>query len=106
MGRVVVKRISLKAVLRGKPTVARHRKAAIRRALWRVRRTPPGSESGAGMPRGNLGTGESHLSPCIIPGWGDRVTKGPGGTGELPSGAEPSGDHTNRTEAGKGSGNA
>ena len=35
--------------------------------------------SGAGIPRGNSGTWESHLSPGHIPGLGDRVSQGPGG---------------------------
>jgi hypothetical protein len=65
-------------VSKGKPTVCKRRKAAVLGALWRVRRTPPGSESGAWVQRGNSGTWESHLSPCPIPGMGDRVTKGPG----------------------------
>ena len=63
---------------RGKPTVSSGWKAAVLGALWRVRRTPPGSESGACLHRGNSGTWESHLSPCPIPGMGDRVTKSPG----------------------------
>ena len=70
---------------RGKPTVSSGWKAVVLGALWRVRRTPPGSESGACLPRGNSGTWESHLSPCLRPGMGDRVTTGPGVVGELPS---------------------
>src|SRR2546428_10181374 len=78
---VVDTRISLKVVRRGKPTVCKRRKAAVLDALWRVRRTPPGSESGACLHRGNVGTWESHLSPCPIPGLGDRVTTSPGVAG-------------------------
>ena len=48
---------------RGKPTVCKRWKAAVLGAQWRVRRTPPGSESGACLQRGNSGTWESHLSP-------------------------------------------
>ena len=50
-------------VSRGKPTVCKRRKAAVLDAVWRVSRTPPGSESGACSHRGNSGTWESHLSP-------------------------------------------
>jgi hypothetical protein len=39
--------------------------------------------SEACLQRGNLGTWESRLSPCLIPGVGDRVTKGPGVTGSF-----------------------
>jgi hypothetical protein len=39
--------------------------------------------SGACLHRGNLGTWESRRSPCLIPGLGDRVTKGPGVTGSF-----------------------
>ena len=45
MGIVVDRKISLKAVARGKPTVCKRRKAAVLGAVWRVRRTPLGSES-------------------------------------------------------------
>jgi hypothetical protein len=38
-------------------------KAAVLGARRRVRRTPPGSESGAWLQRGNAGTWESHWSP-------------------------------------------
>ena len=80
---------------RGKPTVCKRWKAAVLRAVGRVRRTPPGSESGACLHRGNSGTWESHLSPCLIPGMGDRVTKGPGVPWGLPPGHEPVRDTTN-----------
>ena len=51
--------------------------------------------SGACLHRGNSGTWESHLSPCPIPGMGDRVTKGPGVPWGLPPGHEPVRDTTN-----------
>jgi len=51
--------------------------------------------SGACLQRGNSGTWENHLFPSIIPGLGDRVTKGPGMTWELRPGHEPEGDTTN-----------
>jgi hypothetical protein len=79
----------------GKPTVCMRWKAAVLDALWRVCRTPPGSESGACLHRGNSGTWESHLPPCDKPGLGDRVTKSPGGVWGLPSGVEPAGETTN-----------
>ena len=46
-------------VLRGKPTVSSGRKAAVLDATRRVFRTPPGSESGACIHRGDSGTWES-----------------------------------------------
>ena len=95
MSIVVVKMMSLKAVSRGEPTVSSDRKAAVLGAVWRVRRTPPGSESGACLQRGNLGTWESHLSPWFIPGMGDRVTTSPGVTWGFRPGHEPYGDTTN-----------
>ena len=88
----------------GKPTVSSGRKAAVLGALWRVRRTPPGSESGACLHRGNSGTWESHLSPCHRPGSGDRVTTGPGvllGASTRPRARK---GHHKRTEARKVSG--
>ena len=78
MSIVVDKRIALKGVRRGKPTVSSGRKAAVLDALWRAWRTPPGSKSGACIHRGSSGTWESHVSPCHMPGMGDRVTKSPG----------------------------
>src|SRR5262245_44054934 len=51
--------------------------------------------SGACLHRGSSGTWENHLSPCTIPGLGDRVTKGPGVAGGLHPGHEPEGDTTN-----------
>src|SRR5262249_49850976 len=92
--RVVDSRIAA-AVSRRKPTVCKRRKAAVLGALWQVRRTPPGSESGACLHRGSSGTWENHLSPCITPGLGDRVTKGPGVTWGLHPGHEPDEDTTN-----------
>jgi hypothetical protein len=79
----------------GKPTVCTHWKAAVLGALWRVCRTPPGSESGACLHRGNSGTWESHRAPCESPGMGDRVTKSPGVGWALRPGHEPCGETTN-----------
>src|SRR5262245_58308734 len=60
--------------------------------------------SGAGVQRGNAGTWESHLSPCCIPGVGDRVTTGPGVILGASTGTRArKGDHK-RKEAGKVSG--
>src|SRR5215468_10977066 len=80
---------------RGELTVFSGRKAAVLGALWRVRRTPPGSESGACLQRGDSGTWESHLAPCDRPGLGDRVTKSPGVGWTLQPGHEPCGETTN-----------
>ena len=63
----------------GKPTVCSGRKAAVLRAVWRGLRTPPGSESGACMQRGDSGTWESQRSPCVTSGVG-----GPTGTVKTP----------------------
>src|SRR5713226_2687037 len=104
MRRVVDKRIRLTVVSRRTPTVSSGRKAAVLGAIWRVPRTPPGSESRACIPRGDVGTWENHLSPCDMPGEGDRATKGPGVAWGLPPGCEPMGDTTNVTEARKVSG--
>src|SRR5712671_5273465 len=95
MSIVVDKRIALKVVRRGKPTVSSGRKAAVLDALWRAVRTPPGSKSGACIHRGSSGTWESHLSPCQTPGLGDRVTKGPGVVWGLRPDHEPVRDNTN-----------
>jgi len=95
MGIVVDNRITLKTVQRGTPTVSSGRKAAVLGAGGRVRRTPPGSKSGACMHRGSSGTWESHLSPCHTPGMGDRVTKGPGVMWEFRPDHEPVRDTTN-----------
>src|SRR5712691_10042762 len=98
--RDVDSRIALKAVERGKPTVCKPRKAAVLSALWRVSRTPPGSESGACIHRGNSGTWESQLSPCLIPGLGDRATKSPGVVGGFPPWPRAlRGDHEPRKQA-------
>ena len=51
--------------------------------------------SGACLHRGSSGTWENHLSPCTIPGFGDRVTKGPGVIWGLRPDHEPDGDTTN-----------
>jgi hypothetical protein len=79
---------------RGKPTVASGWKAAVLGALGRGRRTPPGSESGACLQRGNWGTWESHLAPCDRPGMGARVPTSPGVGGVLRPGHEPCGETT------------
>ena len=79
----------------GKPTVSSGWKAAVLGALWQVPRTPPGSESGACLHRGNSGTWERQLAPCDQPGGGDRVTTGPGGGWALRPGTEPYGETTN-----------
>src|SRR5262249_27157934 len=78
----------------GKPTVCTPWQAAVLSAFWRVRRTAPGSESGACRHRGNAGTWESHLAPCDRPGRGDRVTKSPGVGWALRPGHEPCGETT------------
>jgi len=96
MRSVVDDRISLKAVARGTPTVSSGRKATVRSALRRGRRTPPGSQSGAGLHRGRSGTWESPLSPCHIPGVGDRVTTGPGVAWGVRPDHEPMRDTTTR----------
>ena len=80
---------------RRQPTVCTRRKAAVLGAGWRVRRTPPGSESGACLQRGHAGTWERHRSPCARPGRGARVTQGPGAVLGLPPGDEPARDTTN-----------
>src|SRR5713226_9357908 len=95
MRRVVDTRIALKAGTRGTPTVSSGRKAAVLGAGGRVRRTPPGSQSGACIHRGSSGTWESHLSPGHIPGTGDRVTKSPGVVWGLRPDDEPVRDSTN-----------
>src|SRR4029434_6543510 len=104
MSIVVDSRISLKAVRRGKPTVCTHRKAAVPDAFWRVCGTPPGSENGACIQRGNSGTWESHLSPCSY-----SRRRGPGdqrpwrGLGASTRARARKGYHE-RTEAGEVSG--
>ena len=95
MGRVVDNRISLKAGSRGKPTVCKLRKAAVRDAGWRVSRTPPGSESGACSQRGNSGTWESHLSPCHRTRSGGPGDHRPWHGRGLPLDHEPSWETTN-----------
>src|SRR5262249_17664046 len=79
----------------GQPTVCTHGKAAVLSAFWRVRRTPPGSESGACLHRGNSGTWESHRAPGDRPGMGDRATQSPGVGWALRPGHEPGGETTN-----------
>ena len=95
---VVDNRITLKVVQRGTPTVSSGRKAAVLGAGGRVRRTPPGAKSGACVHRGSSGTWESRLSPCWIPGMGDRVTKSPGVVWLLPPWHEPVTDRTNEAK--------
>jgi hypothetical protein len=88
-GHVVDNRITRTALQRGMPTVSRGRKAAVLGAGGRGRRTPPGSQSGAGRHRGSAGTWESPLSPWHTPGMGDRVTQGPGVVWEFRPEYEP-----------------
>ncbi len=57
-------------VAREKPTGCRGRKAAVLDAPRRVSRTPPGSESGACLQKGDSGTWESPWSPWGISGVG------------------------------------
>ena len=79
-----------RAVPRIKPTVCTRRKAAILDAARRVRRTPPGSESGACLQRGDSGTWESHLSPWEqSPDKGDRHNQHPGVWWPTRSASEP-----------------
>ena len=63
----------------GKPTACSGRPAAVLEATRRGCRRPPGSESGAGMPRGDAGPGES-------PGFPWRKSGGgvPTGAGKTP----------------------
>ena len=53
-----------------KPTACTRWKAAVREALRRAFRTPPGSETRACRHRGSLETGESHWFPCRESGVG------------------------------------
>lgn len=100
---VVDSRIALQVVRRGTPTGSRHRKAAVLGALWRGRRTPPGSKSGACRQRGSSGTWQSHRSPCHRPGLGDRGTQSPGGVGDVdPTPSPPGTPRTNRRRQGSG----
>jgi hypothetical protein len=62
IGRVGVRRRAAVGS-RPKPTVGRDGKAAVLEAIWRGCRTPPGSERGAGLHRGDAGTWESPWSP-------------------------------------------
>jgi hypothetical protein len=54
----------------GQPTVCSDRKAAVLDATRQVFRTPPGSESGAGLQRGDSGTWESQWCPWVKSGAG------------------------------------
>jgi hypothetical protein len=103
MCRVVDGRISLEEAMRGKPTVSSGRKAAVLGAQGRVRRTPPGSKSGACLHRGSSGTWESPLSPCHMAGMGDRRSKALACAGASTRARARTGHHE-RTEAGKVSG--
>jgi hypothetical protein len=77
-------------------------RAPVRMALMRCR-PPPGSKSGAGIQRGSAGTGESRLSPCHMPGVGDRVTEGPGVVWGFDQITSPSGTpRTDRSRQGIG----
>jgi hypothetical protein len=81
-----------------------HQKAAVLKALWRVIRTPPGSKYGAYIQRGNLGTWESHLSPCKVEVlWGTDPPEGkaPGASVVLywPPMTSPAKENTNRIGA-------
>jgi hypothetical protein len=82
-------------VPQGKPTVSSGRKATVLGARRRVRRTPPGSESGACSQRGSAGTWENPRSPCHIPGMADRVTNSPGVVWGPRPGHAPGRDTTN-----------
>jgi hypothetical protein len=85
-------------VQRGQPTVAGYRQAAVPATLGRAAGTPPGSESGAGISRGNSGPWERPLAPGAPPGQGDRTTQSPGVRGGLRPAHEPCGDTTNRRQ--------
>jgi hypothetical protein len=61
---------------REQPTVCSDRKAAVLEAPRRVSRTPPGSESGACLHRGDAGTWESQGSPWGISGVGVPTVAG------------------------------
>jgi hypothetical protein len=63
-------------VEREKPTACSGRKAAVLEAPRRVPRTPPGSESGACLQRGDAGTWESQGSPWGISGVGVPTDEG------------------------------
>ncbi len=70
------------------------RKAAVLGARGRVRRTPPGSESGACLHRGNSGTWESQLSPCRpYPEWGTGCPKALAWSGGFDPATSPQGQH-------------
>ena len=99
MGLVVDNRRTRKTVQRGTPTGSRGRQAAVLGAGGRVRRTPPGSQSGAGLHRGSAGTWESHVSPCHMPGPGDRGSTSPGVVWGLRPEDEPVRDSTNAPTA-------
>ena len=86
------------------------RKAADLDALWRVCRSPPGSESRACIHRGSSGTGESQLSPCTmsVRECPFRIGKTPGAEEDSssPSSESASVGKTNKEERYKVSGKA
>ena len=98
MGIVVDSRITLKDVLRDKPTGSRGRPAAVLDTPGQVSRTPPGSESGACRHRGRSGTWERHRSPGHMSGLGHRASTGPGVAWRLPPRHAPRGDTTHRRQ--------
>ena len=67
---------------RGKPTTSTGRKAAALYAIRRGYRTPPGSETRACIHRGNLGTREIQMFPCVttirLMGAGQPMRRNPG----------------------------
>jgi hypothetical protein len=84
--------------LRRKPTRCMRRKAAVLDTRGRVCRTPPGSASGAGIPRGDAGTWESHR----LPGKDSRKRRGTGCTRALAlaRGFQPSASRGRNTKEG------
>jgi hypothetical protein len=62
---VVDIRITLRTVRRREPMVSSGRKAIVPGSRRQESGTPAGSKSGACRHRGNSGTWESHLSPCV-----------------------------------------
>jgi hypothetical protein len=103
MSRVVDRRITLRTVRRGKPTVSSGRKATVPGSRRQESGTPPGSQSGACRQRGHSGTGESHRSPGYMAGMGDRRSKALAGAGASTRARARTGHHE-RAEAGKGLG--
>ena len=106
MGRVVDRRLTLKAGLREKATGSRGRKAAVLDTPGHVSRTPPGSASGACRQRGRSGTWASPRSPGHMSGVGHRATNSPGVPWRLPPRHAPLGDTTPRRQPARDSGRA